>query len=95
MTISARADLSTLIADTTLDTGAAGPLSPVDPSAIFTSSLVRPNGSTNLPEQPIGDSALFMTLANENDLDAATATPSNFFTIRLDPLTGRSRVFRP
>jgi len=52
-----------------------------------------PDGSTNL-DQSLGSS--FMTLIVEgNSIPAGTTPPANYYTIQIDPVTGRARSYRP
>lgn len=48
----------------------------------------KPGGSTSLP-----NTDAFVTLVLENDKPLAQG--ANFFTVQIDPATGRSRTFRP
>lgn len=51
-----------------------------------------PDGSTQLT-QSLARS--YLTLVQENDLPVSTQPPPNYYTIQLDPVTGRSRSYRP
>jgi uncharacterized protein (TIGR02596 family) len=69
-----------------------GPYSP--PSYSYMDFHFRANGSTDL--NPDSASTWFVTLVNEHDSSSgANGLPANFFTIQVDPLTGRARSFRP
>jgi uncharacterized protein (TIGR02596 family) len=51
-----------------------------------------PDGSTNLAE----GSPWFLTLVSEeSELETAEEVPANFYAIQVDPVTGRTRSFRP
>lgn len=50
----------------------------------------NPDGSTNLPP----GSPWFITLVSEES-EANEGVPANFYTIQIDPATGRIRSFRP
>jgi uncharacterized protein (TIGR02596 family) len=52
-----------------------------------------PDGSTSLTV-PLRTS--YLTLAGDNDItEGASAAPSNYYTIQLDPVTGRAKSYRP
>ncbi|MDF1739489.1 MAG: Verru_Chthon cassette protein D [Verrucomicrobiales bacterium] len=55
----------------------------------------HPDGSTNLPVNPNGDT-WHLTAASRRDIERNKGTlPDNFYTIRVDPFTGAVRSFRP
>jgi uncharacterized protein (TIGR02596 family) len=55
----------------------------------------RPNGGTDLTPVEGAGSNWFLTLIMENAPVTANGLPANFFTIQIDPVTGRARSFRP
>jgi uncharacterized protein (TIGR02596 family) len=50
-----------------------------------------PDGSTNLS----ASSLWYVTLHNMNETVTGTTTPANFFTLQVDPVTGKVKQYRP
>lgn len=56
----------------------------------------KPNGSTDLTPVEGPGSNWFVTLVSRNaPIKANTGLPANYFTIQIDPTTGRARSYRP
>lgn len=55
----------------------------------YISFRFKPDGSTTLA------SPLYLTLHSANTPTSVTVPPRNFFTIQIDPITGRTQTFRP
>lgn len=55
----------------------------------------HPNGSTNLPLTPNGDTWHLTAISRKYIETAEEVLPNNFYTIRVDPFTGSVRSFRP
>jgi hypothetical protein len=68
-------------------------------SARFKAFLINPDGSTNLPLLMNGDyrpEQCYFTVAEERVLDDDRGEiPKNFFTVQIDPSTGRTTTYRP
>jgi uncharacterized protein (TIGR02596 family) len=60
-------------------------------SVEYVSFLLRANGGTSL--KPITEK-WFLTLFSEKG-NAASGLPPNYFTLQIDPVTGRTRSYRP
>lgn len=85
--ISDKADLSTIIANPPL-TGTAE----VNGTSLpFVGFRFRPDGSTDL--EITSAAGWYLTIKDTNAPNEGV--PANFFTLRLDPFTGQTRVFRP
>lgn len=56
----------------------------------YISFRYRSNGETDMTGRPA-----FLTVVSVNDPVGATGLPANFFTVQIDPLSGRTRTFRP
>jgi uncharacterized protein (TIGR02596 family) len=67
--------------------------------ARFKAFLINPDGSTNLPVLMNGNYSpelCYFTVAEERILDDDSGEiPKNFFTIQIDPATGRITTYRP
>ena len=61
-----------------------------EPADRYLSLRFLPDGSTELPE----GSPWFITLVLQ-DTEAKPDVPANFYTVQIDPVTGRVRSFRP
>jgi len=89
--ISANAAESSLLDGTLLPEKLPGTSPPLPTYGInyrYRSFYFKPGGSTSLPNTDI-----FATLVLENDKPLSQG--ANFFTIRIDPATGRTGTFRP
>ncbi|MDA7920133.1 Verru_Chthon cassette protein D [Verrucomicrobiales bacterium] len=65
------------------------------PKREYLSFRYFPDGSTNLPLNPNGDT-WHLTVTSRKYIERAEAPlPDNFYTIRIDPFTGAVRAFRP
>lgn len=55
------------------------------------------DGSTNLPSSTSGSSPTqwFLTLHDDIAGDKLNAPPANFFTVQIEPSSGKTRTFRP
>lgn len=62
-------------------------------SANYVGFRFLPDGSTDL--SPTGADGWFLTLVNRGEPVSGSEIPGNFYTIRLNPRTGQTRVFRP
>lgn len=62
-------------------------------SAQYLRIAFYPNGSTSL-KAPLREA--YLTLVAETSMqEAATETPANYYTIQIDPVTGRAKSYRP
>lgn len=62
-------------------------------NATYRSMVFYPNGSTSI-HLPLRQS--YVTLVQPSDLDeAGTSAPPNYYTLQIDPVTGRGRSYRP
>jgi len=69
---------------------------PVPDNTAYIWFRFRPNGGTDLTPVEGTGSNWFLTLLLENAPTTGTAgLPANYFTIQIDPVTGRARSFRP
>lgn len=64
---------------------------PGNGSTEYVSFLFRPDGGTSL--KPV-TAKWFLTLLSANHPDPSTL-PANYFTVQVDPVTGRTRSYRP
>ncbi len=97
--ISKDQSLSTLVTDSGLGSGS-GPVPKLDVNAQFVSFTFHPDGSTTLPIKSTGSDGVpdswFLTLVNEVQAAASdTIPPDNFYTIQIDPISGRLTAYRP
>ena len=61
----------------------------------YISFKFHPNGSTDLPLSPTGDTWHLTAVSRKYLKRDEAALPDNFYTIRVDPFTGTVRSFRP
>jgi uncharacterized protein (TIGR02596 family) len=68
-------------------------------NARYKAFLINPDGSTNLPLMMQGrysPQECYLTVAEERVLDDDSGEiPTNFFTVQIDPATGRISTYRP
>lgn len=78
---------------------ASGPLTPLDPTGATTYPYhyfqYRPDGSTNLAATAPGDDTWHVMLHLATRPPTESAPPANYATVQLDPVTGRTKIFRP
>lgn len=69
-----------------------GQAAPVD----YVSFAFNPDGGTSLKPVSPPDGNWFLTIFSETGAkDAATGLPDNYYTIQIEPVTGRARTYRP
>jgi uncharacterized protein (TIGR02596 family) len=61
-------------------------------NAVYIPVVFYANGSTSLT---VPANQAYLTLAEAKKVEEGSAVPKNFYTLQLDPVTGRSKVFRP
>jgi len=83
--------LSTLVNQSSSPTTEPG--SPLATTVRYTGYRYRSDGSTDLPSAA-GSDTWHLTIVDENTY-VPGATPANFYTIKLDPFTGRLTRYRP
>ncbi|HSI85104.1 MAG: Verru_Chthon cassette protein D [Candidatus Methylacidiphilales bacterium] len=78
---------------------ATGKISSLDPTGATTYPYhyfqFRPDGSTNLAASSPGNDTWHVMLYNLQQPPTADTPPANYATIQLDPVTGRTKTFRP
>lgn len=52
----------------------------------------RPSGGTDIPSNGLATAPGYLTLKNET---AQESPPANFYTIQINPITGKATIFRP
>jgi len=74
-----------------------GPLIPSGPPPNYTYWYFqyRSDGSTNLNTQPTSSDTWHVMLYNSNRPPTGTTPPSNYISIQLDPISGRTETFQP
>ena len=93
--ISENKDFSTLIALREPQNDEKLMLTPSGTERKYFSFRFHPDGSTNLPLSPNGDT-WHLTAASRRDIERnKKALPDNFYTVRVDPFTGAVRSYRP
>ena len=57
----------------------------------------KPTGGTDLSitGTPAPVDKWFLTLKSDNDVATSTRPANNYYTIMLDPVSGRARTYRP
>ena len=69
---------------------------PMPDKTAYIAFQFRPSGGTSLLPIEGSGSNWFLTLLMENTpVSGASGLPANYFTIQIDPVTGRARSFRP
>lgn len=72
------------------------PAYPKEASCKYVGFQFLPNGSADLdPTGATEAGGWFLTLTEANIKMPANGIPKNFYTLRIDPLSGRVRLFRP
>ena len=68
---------------------------PSAPATPYKALRFRPTGGVELTDYTSSNDTWFLTLKNETDPNTSQRPANNFATIQVDPVTGRTRQFRP
>ncbi len=94
--ISTDAKFSTLLSDSNpYPSGNLTEDLPKAPGTTYKAVRFQPSGGTPLKAMTTGSDSWFLSLVNETDRAQSDTPAANFFTVQIDPLNGRLKVFRP